>query len=360
MTPVSAAPTAPLVSLLAVEPAATEPLRVLAAELADRRDPPRTEVLRLADLQGRLPGRPALAVLAGEPLPGDLIQSAAEQGIGLFWVDAGPAPRLDRRGLLPGRLRRCLQVMAQIHARDAGAAQALQRLAGGAVPVLASGLLARHPPAGPCNLSELEALREAVTGRPVWLAYSLPEAEFDAALSAHVAALRQAHRLLLIATPRNPAEGADLAARAAARGLETARRLAEQDITPTTQVYVADAEDDPGLFLRLSPVAWLGGSLTPGAGAPPAQPAAALGTALIVGRQVEPGFVDALCAVGAARRIGRPTDLGPALGALVAPEAGAAAALQAWTLATQGADVTGAVAQAICDWLVLNTPPVAR
>jgi 3-deoxy-D-manno-octulosonic-acid transferase len=346
-------PSAPLVSLVAAEANAVEPLRVLAAALAERRDPPRTEVLRAPEL----PGRPDLIVLAGEPLPGDLIQGAAEQGIGLFWVDAGPAPRLDRRGLLPGRLRRCLTAMAEIHARDAGSAQALQRLTGGAVPVMASGLLARHPPARPCNASELEALRGAVAGRPVWLAYSLPEAEFDAALAAHVAALRQAHRLLLIATPRNAQDGPELAARAAARGLETARRLAEQDIAPTTQVYVADAEDDPGLFLRLAPVAWLGGSLTPGAGAPPAQPAAALGTALIVGREAERGFVDALCAVGAARRIGRPGDLGPALGTLVAPEAGAAAALQAWTLATQGADVTGTVAQAICDWLVLNRRP---
>lgn len=351
----TATPPPPLVCLLASDPAAVDPLRVLAAQLADRRDAPRTELVRPAELEpgGRLPAC-ALMVFCGDVVPGDLIDAARARGAGVFWLEAGAAPRLDRRSLIPGRLRRCLAQVAEIHARDAAAAQALGRMLGGAVPVHASGLLARHPPARSCNASELEALDEALAGRPVWFAYSLPAAEFDAALAAHAFALRHAHRLLLIAAPRDPRDGPELAARAAALGLETARRLAEDEIAATTQVYVADAEDDPGLFLRLAPVAWLGGSLTPGEGAPPAQPAAALGTALIVGREAERGFVDGLCAAGAARRIARPADLGPAVAALIAPEAGAAAALQAWTLATQGADVTWAAARAICDWLALN------
>jgi 3-deoxy-D-manno-octulosonic-acid transferase len=345
----------PLVCLVATDPAAVDPLRVLAAQLADRREAPRTELIRASDIEGgaRLPAC-ALLVLCGAVLPGDLIEAARAQGAGVFWLEAEAAPRLDRRSLIPGRLRRCLLQLAEIHARDAAAAQALGRQVGGAVPVHASGLLARHPPARSCNPSELEALDEALAGRPVWFAYSLPAAEFDAALAAHALALRQAHRLLLIAAPRDPRDGADLAARAAAMGLETARRLAEDEIAATTQVYVADTEDDPGLFLRLAPVAWLGGSLTPGEGSPPAQPAAALGTALILGRETERGFIDSLCAAGAARRIARATDLGPAVAALIAPEAGSAAALQAWTLATQGADVTWAAARAICDWLTLN------
>lgn len=348
----------PLVCLVAGDAAAVEPLRVLAAQLAESARPPATELLRAADLPpgGRLPAA-ALVVLCGDVLPAELIDSARARGAGVVWLEAGATPRLDRRSLIPGRLRRCLAQLTEIHARDPAAAQALTRMVGGAVPVHASGLLARFPPARSCNASELESLDSALAGRPVWFAYSLPAAEFDATLAAHVVALRQAHRLLLIAAPRDPRDGAELAARATALGLETARRLTEDEITATTQVYVADAEDDPGLFLRLAPVAWLGGSLTPGEGSPPAQPAAALGTALIVGREAERGFVDGLCAAGAARRIARSTDLGPAVAALIAPEAGAAAALQAWTLATQGADVTWSVARAINDWLALNHRP---
>lgn len=346
----------PLVCLVAAEPAAVEPLRVLASELAAPRDAPRTELLRPAEGPARLPPETALAVLAGDPLPGDLIEAARAQRIGLIWVEAGSAPRLDRRGLVPGRLRRCLAVMAEIHARDSDAAQALKSLVPASVPVRLTGRLARHPPAPPCNASELEALREALGGRPAWLAHSLPAEEFGAALDAHVAALRQAHRLLLIAAPRDPREGAALAEMAAARGLETARRLAEDEIVPTTQLYVADADDDPGLFLRLAGVAWLGGTLTAGAGCPQAQPAAALGTALVVGPQGQGGMIEALCAVGAARRIARAPEMGEAVARLVAPDAAAAAALQGWTLATQGAGATLATAQAIRDWLALNNP----
>jgi 3-deoxy-D-manno-octulosonic-acid transferase len=351
---------APLVCLVAASPAAVDPLRVLSSELSGLRDAPRTDLLRADGAAPRLPPGTALAVLAGEPLPADLIESAAAQRIGLIWVEAGPAPRLDRRGLLPGRLRRCLAAMAEIHARDAAAALALRRLVPASVTVQAGGMLARHPPAPPCNESELEALREALGGRPAWFAYSLPAEEFGAVLNAHVTALRQAHRLLLIAAPRDPRDGAALAALAVERGLETARRLAEDDIAPTTQVYVADADDDPGLFLRLAPVAWLGGALTPGAGSMPAQPAAALGTALVVGPEARGGFIDALCAAAAARRINRAAEMGQAVSSLVAPDAGAAAALQAWSLATQGADATLATARAIRDWLALNVPGNGR
>src|SRR5690606_31734718 len=134
-----------------------------------------------------------LIVLAGDVIPAALIERARARGIGLFWIAAGPAPRLDRRGMIPGRLRRVLGQLTEIHARDPEAAAALKGLLRGAVPVHATGLPARLPPAQPCNASELEALRESLGGRPAWFAFSLPATEFEAALAAHAAALRQAH-----------------------------------------------------------------------------------------------------------------------------------------------------------------------
>lgn len=350
----------PLVCLLATDPGAVEPLKVLAAELAETRLAPATVLLRPADLA--LPERwpaAALIVIAGEVLPAEVIETAKTRRIGLFWVDAGPVPRLDRRIVLPWRLKRCLAALDEVHARDRPTAQSLLRRLPTGATVAPTGPLARHPSAVPCNESELDALRAALGGRPVWFAFSLPGAEFDAVLAAQAEALRLAQSLVLIAAPRDPRDGAELAARATAAGFETARRLAEDDILATTQVYVADAEDEPGLYLRLAPVTYLGGSMTPGTGAPPAAPAAALGTALIFGREAERGFLDQLHAVGGARRIQRPADLGAALAGLLAPEAGAAAALQAWTLATQGSEATFAVARAICDWLALNARPGA-
>jgi 3-deoxy-D-manno-octulosonic-acid transferase len=347
----------PSVWLQATQPDRLDAMLVLAAQLAEFREAPQVQVGRpdAPPPPDRLGGIDLL-VLAGDILPADLIEAARARGIGLIWIEAGATPRLDRRSLIPGRLRRCLSALSEIHARDAGAAAALGRMLRGAAPVQVSGALARHPPAQPCNESELAALHAALGGRPCWFAYSLPAAEFDAALGAQITAMRQAHRLLMIAAPRDPREGADLAARARALGLEVAQRQAEDEIDEPVQVYIADGEDAPGLFLRLAPVTYLGGSLTPGEAVPTAPDAAALGAALIFGPESGAPFLDHLRALGGGRRVSRSSELGLALGLLLAPETSAAAALQAWTLATQGSDVTWAVARAICDWLALNPP----
>jgi 3-deoxy-D-manno-octulosonic-acid transferase len=337
-----------------------ESLLVLAGQLSEFRENPQVQVGRpdTPPVADRLAATDLL-VLSGDVLPGEMIEAARANGTGVLWIEACAAPRLARRGLLPGRLRRCLGGLAEIHAADATAAAALTRYLRGAVPVQTGGVLARIPPAQPCNESELAALRDALGGRPAWFAYSLPETEFDAALAAQITAMRQAHRLLMIAAPRDPRDGPDLSARAAALGLEVARRQAEDEIDESVQVYVTDGEDAPGLFLRLASVSYLGGSLTPGTQVPSAPDAAALGAALVFGPEPASSFLAQLRASGGGRRIARPADLGATLGTLLAPEVAAAAALQAWTLATQGSDVTWSTARAICDWLALNPPRAA-
>lgn len=354
--------------LHATEPALAKPLRVLAAQLAELPNPPPTRVTGDAAAPGpgddprsidaTLDGFPTrLLVLAGATLPAPLLDRARARGIPLMLVDAAaPAPS---RGwhLFRSTARGQLARFQAIHARDAAAAAAITRAVKGQVPVQATGLLARHAPARGCNLQELDALREAVGARPVWLAHDLPEAEVDAVFLAHSHALRRAHRLLLIVEPHDLAQGAAIAARAGEIGFGVARRSADEEIVETTQVYVADAGDDSGLFLRLAPVTFLGGSLTREAGTPSPVVPAALGSALVFGPMAVDGeraFLDQLRVQGGGRQIVAAADLGPAVSALLSPEAGAEAALKAWTLATDGSDATLAVAAAIGDWLAMN------
>lgn len=354
--------------LHATEPALTAPLRVLAAQLGELPRPPETRVtgdsaapgpgedLRAIDAAlDRFP--PDLLVLAGAPLPAPLIDRARARGVALMLVEAAAPPPSHGWRLLPGASRNPLSRFQQIQARDEAAAAALARAVKGAVPVQVGGVLARHAPAPGCNMHELDALRHAVGARPVWLAHALPEAEADAVFLAHSHALRRAHRLLLIVEPADAAQGEAVAARAAEIGFTVARRSAEEEIDETTQVYVADAGDDSGLFLRLAPVAFLGGTLTRGAEVPSPVVPAALGSALVFGPMATEAarpFLDRLRVAGGGRQIAAPSDLGPAVSALLAPEAGAEAALRAWELATEGSDATIAVAAAIGDWLALN------
>ncbi len=300
---------------------------------------------------------PALLVIAGEVLPLPVIERARAQAIPMFLIDA-KHPSLPRsRWRLPGQTRAALGRFAQIHTRDEQSAAVLQRMVSGRAEVLATGALARFAPAPRIMTSELDELRQSLGARPAWFAYDLPIDEADAALLAHAHALRSAHRLLMILQPRDAATGDALAERAREVGFACAQRARDEEIDVATQVYIADCEDDAGLFLRLAPVAFLGGSLTPNVGSPPALTAAALGSALIFGSEPDAAqaeFLTRLSKSGGGVRIKLAAALGESLAMLLAPETGADAALKAWDLATEGSEATHAVAVAIIDWVQMN------
>lgn len=299
----------------------------------------------------------ALVVLAGSVLPVPLIDRAKARGLALMLVDTLTPRPTGRWRWLPGYGRSVLAKFAEIHTRDEVSAATLRKTLRGAVPVRAAGMLARNAPVAGCNAFELEALRKALDGRPAWFAYDLPEGEVDAALLAHAHALRRAHRLLLILQPRDPMQAEAMALRVRDIGFVCARRTLEEEITETTQVYIADAEDEAGLFLRLAPVAYLGGSLTPEAGTGAPLTAAALGSALVFGPAdagEHAALLTRLRQTGGGVAITLAADLGEAVGQLLAPEIGAEIALRAWTLATEGSEATLIVARAICDWMLLH------
>lgn len=359
--------------LHATDPAEFEALRLLAAQLNEQRGAPDCMVTGGGVHPG--PGedprvidawldrtRPRLLVLAGPVLPPNLIERAQARDVALMLVNVTDAAAPGRWRLWPGFNRALLSAFTQIHTRTENARLSLNRQVRGTVTVVCAGALARFASAPACNHAELAALRHALAGRPVWFAYSLPGTEAEATLAAHAQALRRAHRLLLILAPRDPREGAALAEQAHAMGFSCSRRMSDDDIKETTQIYIADAEDEPGLFLRLAPVSYLGGSLTPNTATPGPLPAAALGSTLVFGPHAGPdcrAFLEQLRRVGGGRRIAAAGELGEAVSALLSPEIGAEAALKAWTMATEGSDVTYQLARAICDWMQLNQQSAA-
>lgn len=295
---------------------------------------------------------PQALVLAGQPLPRPLIERARAHGLGLFLVDA---PRPVERGWLPlpGAQLRLLRHFTQIHARDLGAAEALARRTRAGVTVQASGAMARHAPAPPCDRAALDELRAILGGRPAWFAQALPLAEVEAALRAHVTAQRLAHRLLLIVSPADADAAAALVERGAADGLATALRSQDEAPDETTQICIADAGEEPGLFQRLAQICYLGGGLCPGVPTPPSAPAAALGAALIHGPYcsvADLALLERLQRAGAARRIASAIELGAAVGHFLQPETLALAALKSWEIASEGSDATERVAQALLAW----------
>lgn len=288
----------------------------------------------------------ALVATEGELRP-MLVHEAAARGIPQLMVEAR-APRFPagRSGWWPGLMRTTLAAFAQVHALDEPSARAFRRA--GAVPkrVTATGRMEQPSAALPCTEAERAALATLLTTRPVWLAAALPEAEETHVIEAHRSTLRHTHRLLLIVAPENPARAAPLADRMAqVEGWVVARRTAEEEPDPEVQVLMADGTAELGLWLRLAPVTYLGGSLTVGCRCDPMAPAA-LGSAIIHGPR-SGGHGMALGRVAAAQAsalVGSAADLAEALAELLAPDRAARLAQAAWAVASEGADVTDRIA----------------
>jgi 3-deoxy-D-manno-octulosonic-acid transferase len=216
----------------------------------------------------------------------------------------------------------------------------------GALNVATAGRLEEGSAALAYHEPERAALAELFATRPVWLAADVPAAEEAAVIAAHRSALRLAHRLLLIFVPQDPSRAPQIAAQMeASEGWMVAQRGLEQEPEADTEVYIPDAASEYGIWYRLAPVTFMGGTLQgDGCARNPMEPAA-LGSAILYGPR--PGAFGTvfgrLGAALAARAVGSPTDLGDALADLLSPDRAARLAAAAWTVASDGVDVTNRV-----------------
>lgn len=293
--------------------------------------------------------RPAAIAVAGGPVRPALTHAAAAAGVPVLWFEAG-LPALPGGGWWPRLTRATLARLAAIHARDAAAGAALRRAGAPSDRIEVTGLLELPMRPLPANEAERAALSRALGTRPVWLAAGLPLAEADAAAVAQQDAMRAAHRLLLIAVPEPLTDAEAMADRlATVHGLSVGRRSAEAELGDDIQVYLADTEGEYGLWYRLAPVAYLGGTLTGPESLRHPLEAAALGAAIVHGPWGGAASVvlDDLDAAGAARAIASGADLGEAIGDLLAPDRAATLAHAAWAHATAGAAATTRAVQAI-------------
>ena len=173
----------------------------------------------------------------------------------------------------------------------------------------------------PVDAADLARLRARVGDRPVWLAASTHAGEEAIAVNVH-RSLRSAHPgLLTIIVPRHAIRGSMVADKLRSDDLRVANRSSDDDVDVDTDIYVADTMGELGLFYRLAPIAFVGGSLVQRGGQNPLEPAR-LDCAILYGQHME-NFADAtraLEAAGAAVRVGDADALRAAItGLLSAP-----------------------------------------
>ncbi len=145
------------------------------------------------------------------------------------------------------------------------------------------------PPPG-ADPAAKAALKMEIGDRPVWLAASTHPGEEELVAAAHKLMIARHPGLLTIIVPRHPHRGSELAAALAPTGLSVTCRSGGGAPSASTDIYVADTLGELGLFYRLAPVAFVGGSLVDHGGQNPIEPVA-LGAAILHGPHVQ-NFAD--------------------------------------------------------------------
>ena len=295
--------------------------------------------------------RPEVAIFAGGQLRPALMHEAAERKIPMLVVNGkAPAFLRERDGWYPGLMRKILARFHGILAVDEAAARAFRKGGASLSSVAVTGRMEEESAVLPVVDSDRTALSRLLAARPVWFAAGITETEEPAVLQAHRRAMQHSHRLLLILMPDQPSRAAPLAkALQASEEWVIAERAADESPDAEVEILVAEDPDEYGLWYRLAPVTFLGGTLS-GKG-PTRNPmeAAVLGSAILHGPktgQSGPIF-GRLGAARATRAVASAADLGEALGDLLSPDRAARLAQAAWSVASEGAEVTDTVVQRI-------------
>ncbi|MSU91935.1 3-deoxy-D-manno-octulosonic acid transferase [Rhodobacteraceae bacterium 2CG4] len=286
--------------------------------------------------------RPDLAVWTESELWPRLLVATRARGIPALLINARMSARSARRmGRLGAYGAALLGRFDAILAQDD--AQAERLLALGAPPgrVEVTGSLKDTAQPLPHEPNALKTLVKTLAGRTVWLAASTHEGEEEMVSRAHREARRSVPGLLLILAPRHPERGPRIASDLRAEGWTVAVRSEGGKPDRNTDIYLADTLGEMGLWYRIASVSFIGGSLVDVGGHNPFEPAL-LGSAILTGPFIQ-NFETAYTRfrrAGAAVLVPHPGELGAKLAETLPPDRAAALATAAWSVSSEGADVT--------------------
>ncbi|MCH7544652.1 MAG: 3-deoxy-D-manno-octulosonic acid transferase, partial [Proteobacteria bacterium] len=228
----------------------------------------------------------------------------------------------------PGLIRPLLGGFALCLAQDDDEAKRLRAL--GAPSVKAPGNLKFASAPLPVDEEEAGRLARSIGARPVWLAASTHAGEEEIVVEAH-RRMAPTHRgLLTVIVPRHPSRGQEVAAVLERAGVKGALRSRDDAIAPETEIYIADTLGELGLFYRLCPVAFIGGSLIPHGGQNLLEPAR-LDCAVVHGPHMENfrAVVEEMTDAGASIEAGNARDIAEAVASLLDDEGARAGRVEA-------------------------------
>jgi 3-deoxy-D-manno-octulosonic-acid transferase len=262
--------------------------------------------------------RPSLALFIESDLWPNLILQASSRRVPMVLINGRMSPRSFPRwrrarntiSALLGQFEVCL-------AQSGTDAERFSAL--GARNVITTGNLKLDVAAPPADPAKLEKLMAMTRGRPIIAAASTHPGEEEILIDTHLRLAGFFPGLLTVVVPRHPDRGNTVAGLVAAAGLRFTQRSREELPAANTEIYIADTLGELGLFYRLAPVVFMGGSLIPHGGQNPIE-AVKLGAAIVHGPQVFnfSDVYDALDKAGGAREANSQEMLVKQLGQLLA------------------------------------------
>jgi 3-deoxy-D-manno-octulosonic-acid transferase len=260
---------------------------------------------------------PSLALFVESDLWPNLILSAAKRRVPMALINARMSqrsfPRWQKMSKTISALLGCFEICLAQSDTDADRFGAL-----GSRRVAVTGNLKFDVQAPPGDAAKLETLKAMTRGRPILLASSTHPGEEETVLEAHRALAALFPGLLTVIVPRHAHRGPAIAEMINAGGVRAALRSRDEMPDAGIDIYVADTMGELGVFYRLAPVVFMGGSLVPHGGQNPIEPAK-LGAAIVHGPHVF-NFTDvyeALDRAGGARQADSSTQLVQQLGQLL-------------------------------------------
>lgn len=260
---------------------------------------------------------PSLALFIESDLWPNLILSAAKRRVPMALINARMSqrsfPRWQKMSKTISALLGCFEICLAQSDTDADRFGML-----GSRRVAVTGNLKFDVQAPPGDAAKLETLKAVTRGRPILLASSTHPGEEETVLEAHRALAALFPGLLTVIVPRHAHRGPAIAEMINAGGVRAALRSRDEMPDAGIDIYVADTMGELGVFYRLAPVVFMGGSLVPHGGQNPIEPAK-LGAAIVHGPHVF-NFTDvyeALDRAGGARQADSSTQLVQQLGQLL-------------------------------------------
>jgi 3-deoxy-D-manno-octulosonic-acid transferase len=228
--------------------------------------------------------KPSLALFIESDLWPNLILAGAARRVPMVLINGRMSPRSFPRwrrmyGTISALLSRFDICLAQSRT-DAERFSAL-----GGRDVVTTGNLKLDVPAPPADPAKLERLMAMTRGRPIIVAASTHPGEDEMLIAAHRNLVGFFPQLLTVIVPRHPDRGSSISGLITASGLKPAMRSRDEPPAAATDIYVADTMGELGLFYRLSPVVFRGGSLIRHGGQNPIE-AIKLGAAIVHGPHV--------------------------------------------------------------------------